>query len=125
MLLAVGQADPLEQIREERRVGLLAGDRERQEDVLLGRQHRQQVEELEHEPDVLTAQHRDVAVAQSEPSTWPAIQTLPLVGLSSAASRCISVDFPDPDGPITATSSPGCTSIETPRSASTAVSPSP
>ena len=61
----------------------------------------------------------------SEPSTCPAIHTLPLVGLSSAASRCISVDFPDPDGPMTATSSPGFTSIETPRSASTAVSPSP
>ena len=30
-----------------------------------------------------------------------------------------------PDGPMTATSSPGCTSMETPRSASTAVSPSP
>ena len=43
----------------------------------------------------------------SEPSTCPAIHTLPLVGLSSAASRCISVDFPDPDGPMTATSSPG------------------
>ena len=41
------------QILEERRVGLLAGDREREKDVLLGRQHRQQVEELEDEADVL------------------------------------------------------------------------
>jgi len=38
---------------------------------------------------------------------------------------CSSVDFPDPDGPITATSSPGATDSETPRRASTAVSPSP
>ena len=51
--LPVGQADAVEQVREERRIGLLACDRERQQDVLLGRQHRQQVEELEHEADVL------------------------------------------------------------------------
>jgi hypothetical protein len=37
---------------------------------------------------------------------------------------CSSVDLPDPDGPITATSSPRATDSETPRSASTAVSPS-
>ena len=34
----------------------------------------------------------------------PAIVTVPLVGLSSPASVCISVDLPEPDGPITATS---------------------
>ena len=38
---------------------------------------------------------------------------------------CISVDLPEPDGPMTAVSAPGATSTETPRSASTAVSPSP
>ena len=38
---------------------------------------------------------------------------------------CISVDLPEPDGPITAVSFPRGTSTETPRSASTAVSPSP
>ena len=64
MLLPVGEAHPLEQIREEGCFGSLARDRERQEDVLLGGQHRQKVEELEHEADVLAAEHRDVAVAQ-------------------------------------------------------------
>ena len=38
------------------------GDRERQRDVLLRRQRRQQVERLEHEPDVLAAQARERAV---------------------------------------------------------------
>ena len=55
----------------------------------------------------------------------PAISTEPEVGLSSPARMCIKVDFPDPDGPITAVSRPRGTSTDTPRSASTAVSPSP
>ena len=45
----------------------------------------------------------------------PAISTVPSVGWSRPASRCISVDLPEPDGPMTATSSPCCTSSETPR----------
>ena len=55
----------------------------------------------------------------------PAIATEPDVGVSSPARMCISVDLPEPDGPITAVSFPRGTSTETPRSASTAVSPSP
>ena len=51
--------------------------------------------------------------------------TLPAVGRSSPARMCISVDLPEPDGPMTAVSLRCSTSIETPRSASTAVSPSP
>ena len=58
-------------------------------------------------------------------TSWPAILIVPLVGLSSAASRCISVDLPEPDGPMTATSSPVRTLSETPRRASTEASPSP
>ena len=46
------------------RVGLLAGDRQRQRHVLLGGQHRQEVEELEDEADVLAAQQRHVAVGE-------------------------------------------------------------
>ena len=34
----------------------------------------------------------------------PATATVPLVGLSRPASVCISVDLPEPDGPITASS---------------------
>ena len=55
----------------------------------------------------------------------PAISTDPEVGLSRPARMCIRVDFPEPDGPITAVSRPRGTSTDTPRSASTAVSPSP
>ena len=55
----------------------------------------------------------------------PETATVPVVGLSSPARMCISVDLPEPDGPITAVSLPCCTSSETPRSASTAVSPAP
>ena len=55
----------------------------------------------------------------------PAIWTVPDVGLSSPARMCISVDLPEPDGPITAVSLPWPTSSETPLSASTAVSPAP
>src|SRR5581483_6978308 len=55
----------------------------------------------------------------------PAISTVPVVGLSRPARMCISVDLPEPDGPMTAVSLPASMSSETPRSASTAVSPSP
>ena len=55
----------------------------------------------------------------------PAIRTSPEVGLSSPARMCISVDLPEPDGPITAVRRPSAISTDTPRSASTAVSPSP
>jgi len=53
------------------------------------------------------------------------IVTVPLVGRSSPASRCMSVDLPEPDGPMIAVKEPGWISIETPRSALTSASPSP
>ena len=55
----------------------------------------------------------------------PLIQTSPAVGRSSPASMCMSVDLPDPDGPMTATSSPRATESETERTASTTASPLP
>ena len=55
----------------------------------------------------------------------PPTRTAPDVGRSRPASRCISVDLPEPDGPMTAVNWPAGTSSETPRSASTADSPSP
>ena len=36
---------------------------------------------------------------------------------------CISVDLPEPEGPVTATNSPGSTSKSHPRSARTVTSP--
>ena len=47
----------------------------------------------------------------------PATVTEPLVGRSSPAIRFSSVDLPLPDGPITATASPGATSRLTPATA--------
>ena len=57
--------------------------------------------------------------------SWPSIETLPVVGRSSPARMCISVDLPEPEGPITAVNWPGGISRSTPRSAWTMVSPSP
>jgi hypothetical protein len=64
MRAAVGEARLLEQLLEPTRLRLLAGNRERQHDVLLGAQHRQQVEELKDEADVLSSQARERAVGQ-------------------------------------------------------------
>ena len=64
-------------------------------------------------------------VSPSVPSGVPSIHTSPAVGRSSPASRCMSVDLPEPDGPMIAVSSPSATETETPRRASTAVSPAP
>ena len=47
------------------RVGLAAGELERQRDVLGRRQHREQVEELEDEPDVVAAQLRQRRVVEA------------------------------------------------------------
>jgi hypothetical protein len=58
-------------------------------------------------------------------SSTPSIATEPLLGRSSPARMCISVDLPEPDGPITAVRWPRGIVSDTPRSASTAVSPAP
>ena len=46
-------------------------------------------------------------VSLSRSIRWPATVIVPLVGRSRPAIRFSSVDFPLPDGPITATASPG------------------
>src|SRR3954471_4341359 len=55
----------------------------------------------------------------------PETVTSPEVGLSRPARMCMSVDLPEPEGPMTAVRRPAAMSTETLRSASTAVSPSP
>ena len=45
-------------------VGLAAGERERQQDVLLGGQHRHEVEGLEDEAELVAPQAREVAVVE-------------------------------------------------------------
>ena len=63
---AVRQADGVEQRALPLGIGLAAGDRERQLDVLLRRQHRQQVEELEDEADLVAAQPRQLLVVEPD-----------------------------------------------------------
>jgi len=65
------------------------------------------------------------AVSSSFVIGCPAMVTSPEVGVSRPARMCMSVDFPEPDEPMTDVSWPDPMSSETPRSASTAVSPLP
>src|SRR5207237_2315819 len=53
------------------------------------------------------------------------ILTEPEVGVSSPARQCMSVDLPDPDGPMIAVNSAVANWTVTLRSARTAVSPEP
>ena len=67
-----------------------------------------------------------VSAVSSRPVTsTPATDTLPDVGLSRPARMCMSVDLPEPDGPMTAVRRPWEISTETSRKAWTAVLPSP
>jgi hypothetical protein len=59
----------------------------------------------------------------SRPTSSPASRYAPLVGRSRQPSRFMSVDFPDPDAPMTATDSPASMSSDTPASAFTCTSP--
>ena len=52
-------------------------------------------------------------------------RTVPAVGASSPAMRCSRVDFPDPDGPVTAMRAQGGIRQFTSRTACTAVGPEP
>ena len=53
------------------------------------------------------------------------LTTLPELGLSRPARMCISVDLPEPEGPMTAVRWPRGIASDTSLSASTAVSPAP
>ena len=72
-----------------------------------------------------TCLRRSTAHADGDsPSTrLPRSQISPRVAGSRPPSTCSSVDFPEPDGPMTATNSPTLTSRSTPRTASTLPSP--
>ena len=83
-----------------------AGQQQRQLDVALGRQHRQQVVELEDEPDVPGAPARPAGRPTSGRCAARRPRSRPRVGRSRPPSRFSSVDLPDPDGPISARKSP-------------------
>src|ERR1019366_9514415 len=55
----------------------------------------------------------------------PAKRYSPLVGTSRQPRICMSVDFPDPEGPITARKSPSFTVSDTASTARTSASPVP
>ena len=64
MFPAVSEAHPADQLIDPRLLGRAARQAERQEDVLLGRQHRQQIEELKDEADVPAPQFGELGVAE-------------------------------------------------------------
>src|SRR3954447_9311813 len=57
--------------------------------------------------------------------SMPSMTIRPLVGRSSAAMQCMSVDLPDPEGPMIAVMRPRANSTLTPSNARTCASPSP
>ncbi len=65
------------------------------------------------------------SLSPSRLSSVSPTKTEPLVALSSAAKQCISVDLPEPDGPITAVNSPVYSSTVTSSRAVTVASPVP
>ena len=60
----VAQADRVDHVVDPRRVALGAAEHQRQRDVLLGGERRDQVVRLEHEPDLLAAQFGEVLVVE-------------------------------------------------------------
>jgi sugar phosphate isomerase/epimerase len=97
---AIAEPDRLDQALDPLGVRLAARDRERQDEVLLGGEDRQQVEELEDEAELVAAQLGQRRVV-------------------------IRVDLPEPDGPMIAVKRPRSNPVEMSTSASTAASPSP
>ena len=97
------------------RVGAACRRCGREDDVLLGRERRQEVEELEDEADVAAAELGEGGVAHRRDLARRRSRPTPSVGRSRPARMCMRVDLPEPEGPITATSSPGsATESETP-----------
>ena len=62
---------------------------------------------------------------EQAPSSMSPTNARPEVSVSSPATQCISVDLPEPDGPMIAVKRPAGNSTVTPSSARTAVSPAP
>ena len=100
------------------------GQQRRQFHVLLCGEFLHQVERLEHEAHFPPPHLGERALAQllDPPAVDPQLTT---GGRSRPPSRCSSVDFPQPLGPITATVSPRAMSRSTPSTARTRPSPRP
>ena len=81
-------------------VALAAGDGQRQHDVLVRGERGQQVEGLEDEADLVAPQLREGALL--ERGDLDAVHARPCraSGRSRPARMCMSVDLPEPDGPM-------------------------
>ena len=126
MLVAAGQADRVQRLHGAL-VRARAGDigvEQRQFDVLQRAGARQQVELLKHESDLLVADLGQFVAVELADTLMPSSRYVPEVGLSRQPRMFISVDLPDPDGPMMATNSPRSISSEMPFSACTGTSPS-
>ena len=72
----------------------------------------------------MRSRRRRVRSSSSRPArSRPSMARRPAVGRSIAPHRCSSVDLPQPDGPISATKSPGSRVSDTPRRAVTGAAP--
>ena len=83
-----------------------AGEFERHRDVLERRHGRDQVERLEHDPDIAAAEARQRVLVERGRASSPATTTEPVSGRSSPAMTISSVDLPEPDGPTRPIASP-------------------
>ena len=93
MVAARGEPGALEQLVEPGGVGLLARDRQRQHDVLLGVSIGSRLKNWNTNP--MCSRRSSVSSASSSVViSVPAIVTVPVVGLSRPARMCISVDLP-------------------------------
>ena len=100
-----------------------AADQLRQDDILGRVEIGQQMVELIDEAELVAA-HRGAPVARrAAPPPSPAIRIEPPNPPSSRPTACSSVDLPEPDGPSSATISPGATVRSTPRSTSIVTPP--
>ena len=120
----VGEPDVADQLVEPAVLRLLAGDGERRRMFSFAFSIGRRLKNWNTKP-MCSRRSFVRSLSPSVVISVPATSTSPVVGLSSPARMCISVDFPEPEGPITAVALPGAMFTETPRSASTAVSPSP
>ena len=94
-----------------------AGVDQRQLDVVQRGGARQQVEGLEDEADLAVADRGQLVVVHLARRPCRAGRRCPCVGVSRQPMRFMSVDLPEPEGPMTATYSPGWIVKLTPRRA--------
>ena len=115
---AMPEPDPPQRRLGHRERIALSGQFERDRDILARRHRRQQVKALEHDPDMMPP-HRASPLSSSAARSCPATMIRPALGRSMPAATIIRLDFPDPDGPTSATVSPGPIASEMPRKIST------